>query len=321
MKNPYQGSSLNWLIRAIVDDSNRSALHELHENRRFFSHTGRSQLTLSEFLTALSEQTPLAQSSYASLAYDLALEKFLNFPNEICGTDCRNYYQAALNTLAKKAWSSELEADKRLGQILQYLVAKHFNYALKEAGRTQQEMSRYNWNTVHGTFIVMMPKTLSGSQRSEWLAQNVSVSDLKKSTAREVVQGLIDETFSGTRLDATEGMHIADTRVTMPWDTIDAFNLHDFANTVALEKVDTLSEQRRAIQQLGGTSVLALILDVFDAVESEEVSDADIAKKYNLSPATFSRFAGRKWTQIPDLWKNAAGVLSHTPEFKEALLT
>jgi len=51
-----------------------------------------------------------------------------------------------------------------------------------------------------------------------------------------------------------------------------------------------------------------------------------LAKKFGLSSATFSRFASIRWSEgenlrfsnVPDLWSNTAGVLAANPDFVEA---
>ena len=313
----HSTQSLTALVGRIVNDSDESALNELHQHRAFFTHPQRCNLRLSEYLQLLCEHVPLKMSSFTDEAYSITLAKFFHFPDETSQVDCRKYFSAALAVLNKRTWRGELEADKRLGQILQQLVSKHFSYALQEAARNQSSFSRYNWLTKYGTFVVMMPKTLSGSERRSWLEEHIHSSVLSSSDAKMLIQKLIQEKFSELLLDADEAPQVPDTQIRMPWDYLEKLDIPTLAKCVADEKVDTLSEQRRAIQELGGRSLRWLILDVFSAVSHESMSDADLAKKYQLSPATFSRFAGRKWSQMPDLWKNTANLLAHHPQFKE----
>jgi hypothetical protein len=64
-----------------------------------------------------------------------------------------------------------------------------------------------------------------------------------------------------------------------------------------------------------------MILQIFDELPNDNYKDARIAREFNLSKATFSRFAGSKWSQndsqIPDLWLNTAQIISKHDIFKE----
>lgn len=311
-----------WLVGSIVETSDAVALNELHEHRTSFSHGKLRHLRLSEFLLALKENALIKEEEFKEHAYNLALGKFLDFPREDSQTDCRKYFKAALDALHKRSWSSELEAEKRLGKILQYLVSKHFEYALKEAQRSMGHFSRYKWALSDGSITVMMPKTLVGAERCEWLKSHFPHIEKVTPSLKHIIQSQIDEFFVhlSVRLDSYEGERLADTRIKMPWDYMDDLGINDIAIAVSEEKADTITSQRQAIQELGAEQLKKLILSIFDAVAHNESNDAQIARKFGLSKATFSRFAGRKWTQIPDLWRNTAEVIAHHPTLKELFI-
>jgi len=310
-----------WLVTAIIENSDAEALNELHEYRTPFSYGKLRHLRLSEFLLTLKEKAPIKEEEFKEHGYNLALSKFLDFPSNDSQTDCRKYFKVALDALHKRSWSSELEAEKRLGQILQYLASKHFEYALKEARRSIGHFSRYKWELSDGSITVMMPKTLVGAERREWLKSYFPHIEKVSASLKHIVQSKIDEAFDhlAVHLDSYEGERLADTHIKMPWDYMDDLGINDLAIAVSEEKADTITSQRQAIQELGADQLKNLILRIFDAVAHNESTDGKIAHEFGLSKATFSRFAGRKWTQIPDLWKNTASILAHHPTLKDLI--
>ena len=64
-----------------------------------------------------------------------------------------------------------------------------------------------------------------------------------------------------------------------------------------------------------------LVLRIFEELCHGEYNDGKVAKDFGLSKATFSRFAGSRWTKsgsvTPDLWVNTAQVLSAHKDFKK----
>ncbi|MCJ7802798.1 MAG: hypothetical protein MUP82_10625, partial [Candidatus Marinimicrobia bacterium] len=99
---------------------------------------------------------------------------------------------------------------------------------------------------------------------------------------------------------------------------------------VAEEKAEIINEQRPAIRKLGRNKLKELVLYTLDNYLNDLKNDEDIARKFDISKATFSRFAGRDWKKstggsknliIPDLWKNVAAVITHNPLFLETAIT
>ena len=94
------------------------------------------------------------------------------------------------------------------------------------------------------------------------------------------------------------------------------------AIAVADEKARNISFQRPSIRELGQDRLRSMVLEIFDALQEDEIEDGRMADKYGLSKATFSRFAGVRWQDgngiIPDLWCNTAHVLAGHPVFNEA---
>jgi hypothetical protein len=67
-----------------------------------------------------------------------------------------------------------------------------------------------------------------------------------------------------------------------------------------------------------------MIVEIFQRLIDGDDNDLWIGQKYGLSKATFSRFAGNKWSKdlsggprIPDLWRNTARVVNSVPPFRE----
>lgn len=167
----------------------------------------------------------------------------------------------------------------------------------------------------------MMPKTLVGTKRRKWLESHFPEPDSSNPHFKHRVQSLLDTEFEdlATHMNSPVGERIADAQVKMPWDYMDEFKVDELAIAVSEEKADTITQQRQAIQELGADKLKKLILKIFDAITSDASSDTQVAKEFGLSKATFSRFAGRKWTQIPDLWRNTASILAHHPTLKELI--
>ena len=98
---------------------------------------------------------------------------------------------------------------------------------------------------------------------------------------------------------------------------------HGLGTFVAREKCLRINEQRRAIRRLGRCLLSALIHRVFEVQATDSVPDHVIANEFGLSKATYSRFAGSRWSgyddkSIPDLWRNVAQIVAHVPSFREA---
>ena len=96
------------------------------------------------------------------------------------------------------------------------------------------------------------------------------------------------------------------------------------AQVVAEEKTAHIDEQRQAIKNLGRKMLKDLILKIFESAEDGNITDAELARKFGLSKATYSRFAGSRWhkskeSSPPDLWVNTAQVLAMDPDFKETV--
>ncbi len=334
----YQYLSLIELIRPIVSAGDHLALAELHNKRPVFKPGNSDPLLLAEFLDILRKQAAKRKwpgrnyQEIADHAYDLALDRFSNLPQDSGGPDCRKYYGAFLQIVDEsfltKPPLDQLEAESRASQILQGLVRYNFSRCRLEAERQSNPFwSRYEWTVSGKPLRVWMPKTIPGQARGQWLTNHVEQPDPDRPGERRRVQDLIDQYFVRECLLPLE--------VCLPMETpgpespVDEVLLKEsyvatksLAELVAEEKARNISLQRPAIQELGQARLRSMILSIFDELQEGELEDGRMAEKYGISKATFSRFAGSKWPEtqgdIPDLWCNTAHVLAQNPVFAEA---
>ena len=99
---------------------------------------------------------------------------------------------------------------------------------------------------------------------------------------------------------------------------------------VAKEKSENLEELRPAIRSLGKEGVYNLVNRIFADMADEQYNLSEVARNFNLSKATLSRFAGSDWLKdedmnqlskadIPDLWINTTRVLAENPILMETV--
>jgi len=196
----------------------------------------------------------------------------------------------------------------QIASILQRSVHRHFHLSLRTAKRNGH-MTRFAWSTSTGVKHLKMPRTLSGSERRGWLERYAS-----PDSSQDEVQQLIYDQFGLTGfVELTESIHDTD----YPYVLSEGLE-NDIAEIVSREKADRIYEQRAAVSSLGEEKLKSLIKMVFKAILEGDESDGSIAKRFDLSKATFSRFCGRSWsTNIPDLWKNLASIIASHPAFRE----
>ena len=336
----HDKSGLRELIEAIVTNADRDALHQLLEKRPVFFKGDNSRALLTDYIHFLYLRGNGGSAKVATQvldkAHDLTLDKFSNLVDDkkVCagvkrsGPSCRYYYAAFLEWREKvdsgPDGGGETEREYRDAWSLQRFVARHFYLSLLEARRSiNPTVSRYTWNVDgKGAVTVWLPKTLGGSERRQWLENNVDLPDPSRPGERERIQALVDarlarggliplENIDGTLACATTDAH-------PHFEGRTPFSLPEF---VAREKAMSIDLQRPAIAALGKRALERLVLDIFENLDGREKPDEDIARKYGLSKAALSRFAGSTWprngdsTNTPDLWRNTAHVLSTVPEF------
>jgi hypothetical protein len=216
----------------------------------------------------------------------------------------------------------ELEAETALA--VRGLVRRHFLLSVKEAERKANPLwSRYFWNVGGWKICVWLPVSIKGRERREWLIRNIGTPDPTKPGERERIQVLINRKVGDFRVvPFNENVQ----QKVLDWYANKSDQKEDSLKTlgevVAQEKADNLAHQRRAIRALGETRLKQMVLYIFGELTDGNYHDIAVAKRFGLSKATFSRFAGSRWhvskPNIPDLWFNTAQVLALYPDFKEA---
>jgi len=339
----YSEFPLLQLIDCIVDYGDRRALREIH-NRPLFVINSNMYLPLVAYLDRRREFSvgKLSNSQntteISEMAYDLSLRKFSELPDEnnekddlklkLGSTDCRLYFNA-IRTTIKNSYqtdppSGELEREARAAKMMQRYVNRHFRFSIYEALRKADRFwTRYFWKVKDAQVCVKLPVFLTGRKRREWLEKNIESPDPKSPGEAERIQKIINRNFAKERYSPFDGDE-ADPSFdieTIFWSKIDEYYGIMLSKIVAREKAINIHRQRPKIRNLGKIKLEKMILQIFDDLKGGEYKDVEIARAFHLSKATFSRFAGSKWSrndsQIPDLWLNTAYIISKHAVFKE----
>lgn len=343
--------SLKDLSVRIVHNADREALWELHQ-RPFLAIADGRYVTLGEYVEILRESAHdmgwwrYAGTEVVDRACDVLLDRFRNIPidkpghadppgketvgPDPRGPDCRNYFRAFLDCVAEEFERcppvTELEAEVRAGRLLQRFVRRHFYLCIKESLREANPlMSRYTWKVNGYTFILWFPKSFEGRQRGKWLEQHVANPPALGPRDRSRIQALIDEHFGVLRLvslDADDHESHIPGGPTLGAPRIEGgISGKNTRERIAAEKVQTIDQQMPAIRALGPERLNALVLAVLENLVSRQETDKEIAKRWGLSFATFSRFAGRggrgkkKREHLPALFMNIAHYMATIPHF------
>jgi hypothetical protein len=245
---------------------------------------------------------------------------------------CRSYFRAIQLSVNKSYQADppagELEREARAATILQRFLNRHFRFSINEALRkTDRFWTRYYWRIGNEAQIcVKLPVVLAGRRRCEWLEKNIDNPDPKRPGEAKRIQEIINRKFTRERFTVFEAANASlDPEKNDPeskfWSKEDEHHGIMLSKVVAKEKVMTIHRQRPKIQNLGKSKLEKMILQIFDDLPNDDYKDVKIARAFNLSKATFSRFAGSKWNQndseIPDLWQNTAKILSEHTIFRE----
>lgn len=320
----YSSLSLQELLICIVQESDADALAEFHNRSVFKTETGK-WICFSGFLNTLSQQASSYdwKDSVVEKAREMILAKFLQFPDANGkGVDCRKYFQAVLSYYDKQpSTGSDIENEFLLCSLLQRFLCRHQQFSLREAARTI-DVSRYTWTSETGSLQLLIPRSISGSERRVWLEKHIPQA---LRTNRREVQALIDSQFSSSSTVSIEGnpqLAVELTSTDAPAGIVEHLGRDGLIETLVSEKQDRIDSLRPAVRRLGN-ALGEMIRDIIDGITSGETNDLEIAKKYGITPSTFSRFAGSNWRsgnvkQVPDLWKNLASLLSTHVAFREA---
>ncbi len=355
----FRSVSLGVLCEHIAKGS-VAALDEFLTNRRVFP--GRAEppkaLLFGPYVELIRQKTLKAGwwqskgTEFVDRSVELLIARFTNLPSsetapdsaapeenqedaevDGCNVDRRVYFKAFLASLTKhsreNSVAGELERERREAFLMQGFLWRQFFYCLQEAGReANQLMNRYAWDFGSGRIIVWFPKSFSGRPRKLWLEEHVGQPDLTKDGELERIQAIIDEHF-GRQMQFSIDEHFAD-RLAGSLSPPDAgLKVEDggtMRHLIAHEKAAEAKKLPPAIRSLGYDRIVELVITILDNIVSELCSDVEIARRFGLSTATFSRFAGRqrwdKWREDrenppPHLAVNSARALRKHRDFIE----
>ncbi len=322
-RNQSARSTIN-LIKSIVSHSDHEALKEFHDFRTVFSTTEKPRLLFANYLSHLRDRAlKTSWGIHCDGAYNLTVDKFSRIPKEEeSGVDCRKYFLGVITTFEQSRTGQSLSDEFSLARILQRFVYRHFQLSLKECYRNG-DMTRYAWRVKDGTIKIKMPRTIPGPARSRWLASHITDPAPNRPGEQHRVQTIIDDHFYSTS-QASESVEKVSEQFWAPTDLpstcLESLTTHGLASTIADEKADRIMDQRPAIQLLGQDGIKELIHHIFRALADGDYRDSQIAKKFNLSKSTFSRFAGSNWKGcVPDLFVNTAQLLMNDPAYREVV--
>ena len=339
----YSKLSTAELIERIALHSDGAALNELLSQRKLLS-LGRVRYLLPEFLWKLKQegfrpyifprQNENLVDEKLDLVYDRTLQKFSVLKPQtetvsIDGPYCNNQYihlHNEISTRISQQIQSQIDEEIEVGRLFKNLVTTNIGYSWLEACRiTERTFARYPWQ-VQGIKAIQLkrPSWIKAGEFRKWLEQNIDFNHLEK----ELIQEQIYKRFGfGKHLDFDE-IQEYNTGLAVNPDPAKAeeraYLAKHFYKRIADEKSASIQEQRPAIRKLGSEKVRQLVLRILNDYVEQGYKDINIAKEFNLTKATFSRFAGRDWKKrgkdIPDLWRNIARIMHRDPHFSEAAI-
>lgn len=345
----YRAYSLVTLVGRIVRRADARAVRELHDHRTVLQYDGR-WLRFAEYLgqlreSALARKWCHGDATVLDQAYDLTLDKFCRLPSRSSrcgcpglkrdGPDCRYYFKAFLEHLGKKIEfrraKGELERELMAAQALQAHVLRHFYLSCLECIRRAHRLVRGHLRQLDGQALwLWFPAEMIDSRCGEWLGANATTREGVAPAEQDSLQALIDDEVSAHWLGlcrhsgCRSGLH-SEHGHELPWAVTHGLSAGGLAEAVAQEKADDLAAQRPAIRALGADKLAQLVRDVFAGLSEGVYDDGHTAKRFGLTKATFSRFAGSRWARkdpsagpVPDLWRNTAHVLASNLVFVQA---
>ena len=330
-KKTYNDLSLIQLAELIVQDSDRAALNEFHDNRQLFRFGSGPAMLFADFVESLCESCwalELANSNYNLLekARDHLIDRFCNIPTEQTpqGPDCRYYFDGFLeqmHTLCLQKDMNPLEKELLSVRTLQQMTMRHFMYCIKEGSRSLNPLrTRYQWHLDGDIIIVWMPVTIGGNNRRLWLEEHIDDPDPSRPGEKYRIQQIID-----SELGFGEISCMGDYKYTLstdcrleeaqPADTDDDTGVSDIAKAVVDEKAKNIHLMRPSVRVLGRTKLKKLITRIFDQITEGSYDEKRLAQRFGMSQSSLTRFAGSRWqisanSRPPDLWSNLAQLLS-----------
>lgn len=343
----YSAMPLLELTKCIFKNSDRKAQIELHDKRKLFPCGQENKKRLVEHIAFLS-QTSLARrwcgydDTILDYAIDLTIDKFSNIPNSNIknqhikhhGPDCRYYFRAFYDytneILEKEQHRNVINTEIISARILQKFIERHFHLSCLESKRKFNKLvRRYQWKFEGKTLYIWLPLKIPTCDSRKWLETNISDVNPNRAYEQERVQEIVNKLLARAEIIPIHRIYKKESSFMVNNETLSS-NIEEkitvvgLAETVGDEKAENIRYQRPAIRQMGKEQLKKLIQTIFIKLSREDYVEQEIAAQFELSPATFCRFAGNRWNydiddgRVPDLWRNTAQTLSGHPTFVAA---
>jgi len=259
----------------------------------------------------------------------MTLQKFSvlkNCSNIFDGPFCNKQYSALAKKLKRykkdSRVKSQLELEVEAESLLKRMLIMHIKYSWLEVCRkTNKLYNRYRWVLPEGIIELMKPIGISGSRFKKWLKGHIIGPNPNEKGEKFRIQREIDNWFGHSSEENFDNISYM-----LNSEKEEDFDLkmypQDFSSLVANEKAENINQLRPSIQLLGSNKVRNLVLSILENIIYNDCNDNNIASRFGLSKATFSRFAGRDWRKnnngdVPDLWRNIAQIVTNDPVFIE----
>jgi hypothetical protein len=264
------------------------------------------------------------------------------------GVDCAHYYAALWRLLQDNPAFTEargiLERENEAAIQFQLSVTRNRYWSYREAHREASLMfvKRFEWCLNGcGKITVLMPKYLKGAECRQWLEKNVPHPNPKAPGEKERIQAIINERLVIPQLVPLDRVMSATQGSVQPKIDLDKDNKPppSFVDFLAREKALSAELQRPSIRKLGPTGIDRLVHAISDNLRTREFTDEALANRFGVSKTSFSHFGGSDWSRIekgkektrkgeekveqeeetfvPDLFRNAAALLSESEIFRE----
>lgn len=326
--NHLRRLSLIDLLARVVSYSDQDALTEFHDRRSVFVFSDRGRLLLAEYVDCLRcNEAERGKGQMAEHAYNLTITKFSRLPppGEApgSGTDCRNYFRPFVER-HRDSMSSVLQGEYTAGQHLQRLVARQFHLSLLESLRHDcPGMSRYEWKLPTGTISVLMPLSVAGRRRRNWLEANIPDAEGSRPGESQRVQDIVNRCFGAQVEGLEDNVEYGEAAQAQSQQVSTMSGLPVAENVIealATEKAERKAELSPGLRRLPESALKQLIHDICDTLMSDGAGKKSPRPAW-MGKVEFSRFAGTRWTvrrSVPILWANLAHLLASQEDFVDA---
>ena len=212
---------------------------------------------------------------------------------------------------------------------------------MKECKRRDTTSTRYAWEVGGRKIYLFRPSYLTAEQLRKWLEDHITDVNPDAPHEKDRIQAIIDNKYpcgANIRTDdleifnesgredeswidkklsrdtdvLTDDQEIADELKIEGKPPIEYEEGNEFSDRlsdhVAKEKSENLEELRPAIRSLGKEGVYNLVKRIFADMADEQYNLSEVARNFNISKATLSRFAGSDWRKEADKEKDVEGM-------------